>query len=307
MGQLSGDNDCPAGRRLIKYAAAGLGGLALIYAGLSALGARIAMEITRLPVNGSPDDVGVTYEDVAFSSRQDGVPLRGWFMPGKGDRAVLIVNGGHENRIDDNSDTMSLSRDLVSKGYSVLIFDQRGRGESGGEGLILCDFELDIGGAMDYLEGRGYPPEQVCILGFCSGAASACIYASRHPAGAVILDGCFIDVSTMAVREAASVGLPEFLVRLFLPGLKVATKLFCGYHVTDPIDVVRDITSPILFINEEQDEFITSGETQRLYEASANLSDETWEVNGALHSQSYRSDPGRYIGKIDGFISKHIG
>jgi fermentation-respiration switch protein FrsA (DUF1100 family) len=294
-------------KRLIGCTAAGLGGLAVLYAAVSALGARIAMGIPRLPVKGSPEDVGLDYEDVAFTGRGDAVRLRGWFMGGAGDRAVLIVNGGYENRIDENSDTLPLCRDLAAKGYSVLIFDQRGRGESEGRGLSLSSIEADIGGAMDYLEGRGYPLERVCILGFCSGAAAACIYASRNRAGALVLDGCFIDVPTMAVREAAAAGVPGFLVRVFLPGLRLMTRLIYGYRATDPIDVVRDVASPILFVHEELDEFITWGETLRLYGASANPADEVWEVEGALHSQSWRTDPERFIGRIDGFISKNIG
>jgi dienelactone hydrolase len=295
-----------SGKRLIRNVAAGLGGLAVLYAGLSALAARVAMEIPRLPVKGSPDDVGLVYEDVMFRSRDGAVRLRGWFLPGAGGRAILIVNGGYENRIDENSDTLGLSRDLVAKGYAVLIFDQRGRGESEGRGLSLCNIEADLGGAMDYLESRGYPPESVGILGFCSGAASACLYASRNQAAALILDGCFVDIATMAVREAASVGLPGFLVRIFVPGLRLMTRVCYGYRVIDPIDVVGDVACPILFIREEYDEFITWEETLRLFKASANPADEAWEVEGALHSQSWRTAPAAFIGRIDRFISKYV-
>jgi uncharacterized protein len=294
-----------SGKKIIKYTAAGLGGLAVLYAGLSALGARFSMEIRRVPVKGSPDDVGLAYEDVAFPSRDGAVRLRGWFLPGKRDRAILIVHGGDENRIDENVATLPLARDLVAKGYAVLTFDLRGRGESEGRGLSLSNIEPDIGGAMDYLAGRGYPPESVGMLGFCSGAASACIYASRNPAGAVILDGCFIDVPTMVVREAATARLPERLVRFFLPGLRLMTRVIYGYRVVDPIDVIEDVACPILFIHEEYDEFITREEMQRLYEASANPADETWEVEGALHSQSYRTVPERFIDRVDEFVSKN--
>ena len=294
-------------RQLIKYAAAGLGGLAVLYAGLSALGARFSMEIPRVPVKGSPGDVGLAYEEVAFPSRDGAVRLRGWFLPGEKNRAILIVHGGDENRVDDNVATLPLVRDLVAKGYAILTFDLRGRGESEGKGLSLSNIGPDIGGAVDCLAGRGYPPEKVGILGFCSGAASACIYTSRNPVGVLILDGCFIDVPTMVVREAASARLPECLVRVFLPGLRLMTRVLYGYRVVDPIDVVGDIACPILFIHEEYDEFITLEETRRLYEASANPADETWEVEGALHSQSYRTVPERFISRVDEFISKNLG
>jgi uncharacterized protein len=299
---LTGDR---AGR-VVRYAAFGLGGLVALYAGLSLAAARFAMEIPRLSLQGSPADVGLDFEEAAFTSRGGAVRLRGWFLPGAGNRAILIVHGGAEHRIDENVDTLGLSRDLVARGYSVLIFDQRGRGESEGRGRSLSNIDADIGGAMDYLEGRGYPTGGVGILGFCSGAAAACIYASRNPAGVLVLDGCFTDVPTMVVREAASVNIPGFLVRAFIPGMKLATRLLYGYRTVDPIDVVGDVACPILFIREEYDEFITRAETQRLYEASANSADETWEVAGAPHSQSWRTAPVQFVDKVDQFISKNI-
>jgi pimeloyl-ACP methyl ester carboxylesterase len=293
-------------KRFVKYAAIGLGGMAVLYFTLSTIGARKAMEVERQPVTGSPADVGLKYEDVAFKSRDGTVLLRGWFLPGTGGRAILIVHGGFENRIDENVNTLPLARDLIAKGYALLTYDLRGRGESGGKGVVLCNIEPDIGGAMDYLEGRGFPPERVCIMGFCSGAASVCIYASRNRAGAVVLDGCFTDVPLMMVREAASFGIPGFLARLFVPGLKLMTRLLYGYHAVDPIDVVAGIACPAFFIHEEKDLYISWEETLRLYEASANPANETWEVEGALHSQAYRTDPARFIARVDGFISKHI-
>jgi fermentation-respiration switch protein FrsA (DUF1100 family) len=108
------------------------------------------------------------------------------------------------------------------------------------------------------------------------------------------------------LREAESVRIPSFLARLFVPGMRLMTRLLYHYREVNPIDVVGDIACPVLFIREEQDEFISWEETLRLYEASFNPKDETWEVEGARHSQAYRSDPARFIERVDGFISKHI-
>ncbi len=293
-------------KRFLKYAAIGLGGLAVIYAAASAFSAKVAMEVPRLPVKGSPDDVGLAYQDAAFRSRDGAVLLRGWFLPGTGDRAILVVHGGFENRVDENVDTLGLTRDLVARGYFVLTFDLRGRGESEGRGLTLSNIEPDVGGAMDYLAGRGFPPEKVCIMGFCSGAASACIYASQNPAGALVLDGCFVDVPNMMLREAESVRIPAFLARLFVPGLRLMARVIYHYREINPIDIVRDVSCPVLFIHEENDVYISWEGTQRLYRASVNPADEAWEVKGARHSQAYRADPARFIERVDGFISKHV-
>ena len=290
--------------KFIKYTAIGIGVLLVIYIGLSAYGAREAMEIPRLPLIYSPASLELAYEDASFYSRGDGVVLKGWYLPGIKNSVIMIVHGGFQNRVDDNVDTLGLTRALVKTGYSVLLFDLRGRGESEGRGLALSNIELDIGGAVDYLKGRGYSTGNICILGFCSGAASACIFASQNSLGALILDGCFIDAPTMVARQAAYIGLPKFLAYFFMPGGLFFTHTLYNYDMVNPIDVIPDVTCPILFIHEENDEFIRWQETLKLFRASGNPSNEVWEVSDTQHNQSFRTHPTEFIEKVDGFLTR---
>ena len=94
----------------LKVAAICLAAVLVLYAGLSAVGAVMLMKIPRLPVNGSPGSVGLTYEDVSFPSRQDGVALSGWYIPGDNGIVIVIVHGGIQNRVDYNVDTLGLTK-----------------------------------------------------------------------------------------------------------------------------------------------------------------------------------------------------
>lgn len=290
-------------RRWVKYTAIGLAVLLVTYIGISIYAAVRVMEIPRLALVDSPDDVGLAYEDVAFPSRGDGVELRGWYLPGGGDKVILFVNGGYQNRTDENGDTLGITAALVARGYNVLLFDQRGRGESAGTGHSLLNIEEDVGGAVGYLHGRGYAAGDVYLMGFCSGAASACIFASSNEVGAVVLVGCFVDVPTMVVRESVEQGVPGPLMQFFIPGMRLMTRLIYGYQMVNPIDVVGDIACPVLFIHEENDIYIYQGEMERLYAASTNPASEFWEVPGTLHSQAFREHPEEFINRVDGFLS----
>ena len=197
----------------------------IAYVVLSVLGARETMVIPREMLEVTPDATGLEYENIAFASRDGEVVLRGWYFPARGDSVIIMVNGGFRNRVDDNSDTLGLTGALVEKGHSILLFDLRGRGESDGRGLALSNIDEDIGGAFDYLIDRGHSLDNICLMGFCSGAVQACIYASRNDTGMLILDGCFISVPTMVVRQAATTMAPEFLARIFIPGLFLMTKM----------------------------------------------------------------------------------
>ena len=276
----------------------------LAYLIASGFGARSAMSIERLPLQTSPEAYGLAYEDISFNSRSDGVLLKSWLIPSFKDRIIIVVNGGYQNRIDDSRATLGMTADLVAAGYNVLLFDLRGRGESAGTGHALCNAEEDIGGAVDYVKSLGYRADDICILGFCSGAALSCYFVSQNNVGALVLDGCFTRVPTMVIREAQDIGVPAFVTSFFIPGLWVTTRLFYDYHAIDPIDRIPDITCPIFFIHEENDAFTTTEETNELYRASRNPQNQIWEIKGTEHSLGYLSGPEAYIEKVVGFLQR---
>lgn len=290
----------------IKYTAICLATIVFIYAGLSVFGAFRIMELPRLPLKDSPASVGLTYEDVSFPSRGDRVTLRGWYIPAANQIVIVIVHGGFQNRVDDNVGTLQLARDLVDRGYNILLFDLRGRGESDGKGLALLNTELDIGGAVDYLTSRGYPQENIVLMGFCAGAASACIFSSQENPGAVILDGCFPDIPDRITSEAVAAGVPGYLVELFLPGLHLMVKAIYDYEPVNPVDIVADIACPIFFIHEELDKYTSLEDTYQLYQKSGNPADEIWEVSAAEHSQAYTTHPAEYVARLDKFLTNRL-
>lgn len=275
------------------------------YMSLSTYGARAIMEIPRFPLKDSPDSVGLKYEDVIFTSRIDSMLLKGWYISGTNNVTVVIVHGGFQNRVDSNVNTLGLARDLNSKGFSLLLFDLRGRGESEGRGLSLLNTEKDIGGAIDYLEHKGYSPQNIIIIGFCSGAASAVIFASQENIGALVSDGCFAKKESMFEAQAALRGIPDLLVDFFIPGVFLMVKLLYSYKMINPIDVIATVTCPVLFIHEERDNTIPVQDTYSLFKASANPVNEFWAVPNAEHSQGYRMFPNMYVEKISNFFKRN--
>jgi pimeloyl-ACP methyl ester carboxylesterase len=289
----------------MKIAARGVTIALAAYVGLSIFGASALIEIPRLPLHGSPAFVGLAYEDISFTSR-DGIVLRGWYIPAQGDLALVIVNGGFQNRVDDTVDTLALARDLVQKGYNLLLFDLRGRGESEGKGYSLSHIDCDVGGTVDYLTNRGYPVSRIGLVGFCSGAASSCIFASHESIGGLVLDGCFTSARHMVDRQAVQRGIPQFLPNFFIPGLILATKTIYGYDEVNPIDVVAEITCPILFIHEEDDELVSLEDVSHLFQASTNPANMLWEVNGTKHSEAYKTHPSEYVERINTFFASTL-
>lgn len=269
------------------------------YLGASSFFAINLMEVRRIPLEDSPASVGLDYEDVLFPSRVDDITLSGWYIPG-GTFAIVVVTGFDSNRYNPEIGTLKISKDLVGKGFSVLLFDMRGCGESEGEGTTLVDFEQDIGGAIDFIKSRGY--QDIGLLGFSLGAAEALIFASQEDIAVVISDSSFANVGDMLVSVGAKErGLPEALVRFLEPGVFLIASIFYGYERVDPVDVVADISCPILFIHGEADATIPVNSAYELYQASNNAKDKLLIVPSATHCFAYRTDPLGYIEKITSF------
>jgi uncharacterized protein len=277
-----------------------------IYLGTSTLGAAAAMSIPRLPLNVSPASVGLAFQNVSFASSLDKVSLDGWFIPSTGDAVLVIINGGFQNRVDPVVDTLSLAHDLQQKGYNILLFDLRGRGDSAGTAHSLSDENKDIGGAIDYLESRGYPADKIGLIGFCSGAANACIFASQNDIGGAVLDACFPSVESMVYNQAANHGIPRLPVDIFLPAVRTAARVFFGYKEINPIDVVGKIQCPLFFIHEGDDDLVSAKDDVALDKASDNPTDVLWQVGNTLHVEAYQSYPEEYITKVSEFFDSTL-
>ena len=83
----------------------------------------------------------------------------------------------------------------MDRRFSVLLFDLRARGESGGNRSSKGDREQwDLLGAIDYVEARGIPVEHIGLLGFSLGAGVAILAAAQEPRiPAIVSDSGFTD------------------------------------------------------------------------------------------------------------------
>lgn len=138
----------------------------------------------RQPLTRTPADVGLDYEDAAFTAT-DGVPLKAWFLPSGAQRgpAVVFVPGWLWNRTgnaagrvpfaDRDVDFLPAARALHDAGFHVLLLDLSNHGESGKRTpLTMGRWEArDVRGAVEYLRARAdVDPDRISALGTSAGA-----------------------------------------------------------------------------------------------------------------------------------------
>ena len=137
------------------------------YLGISWKYADGVTRVTRDPLKKTPAYVQASYEDVSFQSR-DGLTLRGWWFPAPGaTRAVVMVHGKDQNRIDSSFDPGRIARALLADRWSVLLFEMRGHGQSDGLRWGLGQYEpADILGAIDLVAQKTkLPRSRIATIG----------------------------------------------------------------------------------------------------------------------------------------------
>ncbi len=260
--------------------------LALGYLGI---GLFVATQLTvpdRQPVERTPADEDLDFNEVSFES-SDGFGLKGWWVPREdSSRAVVLVHGlGASKSSQYVLETASI---YTQAGRSVLMIDLRGHGESEGDRTSLGYQEVrDVRGALSWLEERGFEPGEVVLHGWSMGAATVARAAPGTGVAAVVEESGYADLPLL-LRDALPEhsGLPTF----FNLGIFLMAKLFLDF---DPWAVrpekdakgLFEEAVPFLIVHSPDDEAVPF-EHARLF-AEAYPEARLWEVEGYDHVAAY--------------------
>jgi pimeloyl-ACP methyl ester carboxylesterase len=149
---------------------------------------RIDFESMRIPM-----------EQVRFQAA-DGVRLEGWSVAGRPDMPTIILCHDLGSRKES---LINLALALQESGFSLLLFDFRGHGESESRSSTLGLHEKrDILGAVDFLaEEQRDDSYQLGLYGVGMGAHAAVLAAADRPRVKVlVLDGLYPDASYPLLR-----------------------------------------------------------------------------------------------------------
>ena len=264
----------------------------------------------REPHEGDPGDFGLAFEEVRFKPRGDDLALEGWYVPGAPDGpVVLFVHGQGSQRTGD--DILPLAADFASRGYGALMFDLRAHGTSGGDRASGGFFEQrDVLGALDYLQGRGVPPERVGVLAFSMGAAATVLAAEQEPAfQALALDSPYAKVGDLVTNEAAmKTPFPRWLIPAFIPPARLMAKWFYGIDLGRmvPEESVATLDYPILVIHGKNDDRIPVEHGIRVHGA-AQAGSELWLVENGGHADAYVEAPEEYVRRVVAYFKGRLG
>jgi len=255
-------------------------------------------------VRTDPTDYGLSYEEVAFQSR-DGLTLRGWFIPADEPRGTIVFCHGHAGSMDPD---IEYAPAFHANRYNVLMFDLRGHGRSEGQRVSMGYHErLDLLGVVDYLRSRGI--DRVGVLGFSMGGAVAISTAPQSEAiRAVVSDGGFAQLGNAIASALRERGLPSWVAALVGPLIICLASLRLGSWLprADPTRWVDRITPrALLIIHGGLDRYVSLTEVQKLY-AKAGEPKELWVVPEAGHRMVDKQRPDEYRARLLAFFDRWL-
>lgn len=296
--------------------------VAVFVLGLSGYGGvsyRVADGVTKLErkaLEPAAAVVASVSEDVSFRAT-DGLLLKGWWFPAPDvparsvaePKAVVFVHGRAQNRIASSFRPDLIAPLFLARGWSVLLFDLRGHGESEGERYSLGQYEpRDIVAAVDFAAAKsGAPRYRVALVGESLGAGSAIMTVQLDPTiGPVVADSAYADGYTVVSEVGTKyTGLPSW----FTPGIVLASRIFFGLDVSSvrPADVVRAYPDRAwLFIQCEDDRTVFAHHGRDLKAASADPDTELWLAPGCDHVRAFTTYPSEWERRVMAFLDREI-
>jgi fermentation-respiration switch protein FrsA (DUF1100 family) len=226
-----------------------------------------------------PGDLGLEFED-QWITTEDGVKIHAWWVPSKDSDIVLVFFHGNAGNISHRLDNL---RHLNAWGVSVLIFDYRGYGKSGGsisEKGLYADSRAALQAGLARAKASG---SKLALFGRSLGGVAAVSVANKPEVQGVILESTFTNLGDMAK------------VHFPLPGLGALKKRF------NSLGRIDGVSAPKLFIHGNRDNIVPMELGRQLFEAAPEP--KTWlELPGAGHNDTYDVGGRAYFQAIRDFL-----
>jgi fermentation-respiration switch protein FrsA (DUF1100 family) len=198
---------------------------------------------------------------------KNGAEISALFLAAPNSEFTILYSHGNSEDIGDIRKVLETFRD---KGFSVLAYDYRGYGTSGGRASEKNAYE-DVEAVYEYLVGKlGCSPGQIIALGRSLGGAVAMHLACREKLAGLILESSFITA---------------FSVVTYVPLLP--------FDKFRNIDKIKEVQCPILIIHGKDDRIVPFWHGKKLFEAANEPKLEFW-VGGAGHNDLFWVADTRY-------------
>lgn len=250
----------------------------------------------RKPI--APATFPIPHADVTLHAK-DGTRLDGWWVPSRNGAAVVLVHGGGGDRNGVRRHALLLAH----AGFGVLLYDERGRGESGGTTQSMgWNWVQDVRAAVDYAS-RQRGVRAVGALGLSTGAEVVVTAAAHDPRiRALVAEGLIardLDDSEQQSAGDNVTGVPYWWVTYH------ALQLETGTRPPEPLttDLRRIAPRPVLIISSAKNP--PEAHVAPVYARAAGATASLWLAD-AGHTRALADHPRAYARRVVGLFERSL-
>lgn len=244
------------------------------------------------------------YKFVTITNR-NGVKLSARYVK-QSDSKVWVIDS-HGFLSNSYFESFLSGKTFFDFGYNILGFDHVAHGDSEGDlrGFAVLD-QYNVLEWIDYLKKTYGDDIKIILFGVSMGTSTNLYCANKVPSNvkAIIADCGFTSpYDQFKYTLKHDYHLPSFII---LPLLRRKIMRKAHFDIKEStIDSVKNARCPILYISGDNDTFVPMEFSFKNYE---NTSSEKELVifEGAIHAQSYQSNPERYLKVVHSFLKKYI-
>ena len=144
----------------------------------------------------TPRAAGLDYEDVTLTTA-DNVKLHGWWVPSRNARGTILLMHGNAGNISHRLGYLTMFNRL---GYSVLLFDYRGYGKSGGHPDEEGTYRDAEAAWLHLTATRNVAPRDIVMVAESLGGGVATWLALKYPPRALVLASTFRSVPDLGAQ-----------------------------------------------------------------------------------------------------------
>jgi hypothetical protein len=247
---------------------------------------------------GTPDDLGLAYEDVAIPSPAGELPA--WSLPGDSDTWVIAVHGAN----GDREEALRALPTLVEAGLPTVVL--RYRNDPG----VPTDDDLLRLGSAEWQEveaamawAREQGAQRFVLYGWSMGGAIVMQALDRAEGrdlvDAVVLDGPVLDWTATLRLQAQDRGLPTVLADV--AAQVTEWRLSMEFDDFDWVARADEIAVPVLAFHGPDDTYVAWEPTRDVAAARPDVVTFV-QVDGAGHTRSWNADPAAYADALQQFL-----
>ncbi|HCL4438978.1 hydrolase [Clostridium botulinum] len=249
-------------------------------------------------------------ENITINSKY-GYTLKGTYMenPHKTKNSVVIVHGIRSSRWE----SMKYADLYLDKGFNILIYDSRYHGLSGGSDVTYGYYEkYDLDQCIDWLE-RKNPGGIIGAHGESLGASTILLHSkmnlSKNRVKFYVADCPYSNLEELLknkLNEELHINnkiITDLL--LFYSGACALLKSKFLYSSVSPIDSIKTVQTPIMFIHGDKDIYIPKKMSEEMYNIKPGIK-EIYIAPNAGHAQAYLYNKKEYRKNLYKFIDKYV-